>query len=123
MRTDAGKCIIITVCLLCCAAVNCSSFRKHYQTFAAKVNGLLHGTEPCDDDATTVPPVLDAGGEPVVAAVPDGEKYRLFGVDWMAVSVKTANNWWIIAVSSLLPFVVLWRIQYLRQTVTGLAVC
>lgn len=108
MRIDVGKCIIVYSCLL---TVSCSCFHKHIQALTTKVNELF-GRKSYEDDTT--PPVWKFNNDkPVVSQYNNSdEKLLLFGINWRNISSKMANNWWIIAVSSLLPFIVFWQIQY-----------
>ncbi|KAL4132346.1 hypothetical protein QTP88_009514 [Uroleucon formosanum] len=112
MKTNVGKFFVVCLCVLVASS---SCFQKHIQALTAKVNKLL-GNEPCDSVSSTAS-AWKPENDDAQPAVPQcnnytGDRYRLFGVDWRNVSCRIANNWWIIAVSSVLPFIVLWRIQY-----------
>lgn len=109
MRIDVGKCIIVYSCLI---AVSCSCFHKHIlQALTAKVNELF-GKQSCEGDAAPPAWELDSDGPVASQRGENDEKMQLSDVDWRSICSKIANNWWIIAVSSLLPFVVFWRAQY-----------
>ncbi|XP_026813767.1 uncharacterized protein LOC113554218 [Rhopalosiphum maidis] len=111
MKTNIGKSLVVCLCVL--VASN-SCFQKHIQTLTAKVNRLF-GNEPCDVSSTASAwKPNDNDAQPVVSKCNNNTDDRnyLFGVDWRNMSSRIANNWWIIAVSSLLPFIVFWRIQY-----------
>lgn len=109
MKIDAGIYVIIYLCVL---AASCSCFQKYIHTITAKVNELF-GKQLCKDDNT--PPVweINPDGLSVVSQCYNtDDKFYMFGVNWKNISSKVANNWWIIAISSLLPFIVFWRIQH-----------
>lgn len=109
MKIDVGKCIIVYSCLL---AVSCSCFHKHIQALTTKVNELF-GRKSYEDDTT--PPVWKLNNDkPVVSQFNNSDEklQLLFGINWTNIRSKMANNWWIIAVSSLLSFIVFWRMQY-----------
>ncbi|XP_025209086.1 uncharacterized protein LOC112604326 [Melanaphis sacchari] len=115
MKINVGKSFIVCLCLLVASS---SCFQKHIQALAAKVNKLF-GNKPCDGvsstESTWKPNDNDA--QPAVLECNNNTNDRnyMFGVDWKNVSSRIANNWWIIAVSSLLPFLVFWRIQYIMR--------
>lgn len=108
MKIDAGKCIIVCLCIF---VVSCSCFQRHIQALTAKVNELF-GKKPCEDDSTPPSWKLDHDRPVVSQCSNNDDKFYLFGINWRSISSKVTNNWWIIAVSSLLPFIVFWRIQY-----------
>lgn len=107
MKTNAGKCIIVCLCVV----VSCSCFQNHIQALKAKVNELF-GNKPIENDNT--PPLwkLDHNGPAVSHCGDNDDTFYLFGINWRSIGSKVANNWWIIAISSILPFIVFWRIQY-----------
>jgi hypothetical protein len=105
MKINVWKIVFIYSCIL---FVSCTCFQKHIQALTSKVNELF-GKKLCHDDNT--PPILK--DEPIVPHCDKtNNKYYLFGIDWKSISFKITNNWWLIAVSSLLPFILFWRVQY-----------
>ncbi|CAI6351014.1 unnamed protein product [Macrosiphum euphorbiae] len=108
--TDVGKSFVVCLCVLVASG---SCFQKHIQALTAKVNRLF-GNEPCDCVSSSSWKPNDNDPQPAVSQCNNytGNRYNLFGVDWRSMGSRIANNWWIIAVSSVLPFIVLWRIQY-----------
>lgn len=114
MKITVGKTLVVCLCMLVASG---SCFQKHIQTLTAKVNRLFWNDQ-CDSVSSTCHPDIPP---PAVSQCDDyttDDKHHLFGIDWRNVCSKIANNWWIIAVSSLLPFIVFWRIQYnMRQKV------
>lgn len=108
MKINVWKIILIYSCIL---LINCTCVQKHIQTLTSKVNELF-GRKLCNDDNT--PPLLKVTQDESVVPHCDetNNKHYLFGIDWKSISFKITNNWWLIAVSSLLPFILFWRIQY-----------
>lgn len=108
MKINIGKLILIYLCIL---VVSCTCFQQHIQALTSKVNELF-GKKISNVDNT--PPVLKVNqNEPIVPECDKtNNKYYLFGIDWRSISSKITNSWWLIAVSSLLPFIFFWRIQY-----------
>ncbi|CAH1709664.1 uncharacterized protein LOC114119468 [Aphis gossypii] len=115
MKTNIGKSFIVCLCVLVASS---SCFQKHIRALTAKVHSLF-GNEPCDDVSSTASTWKpnDNDAQPTVSEcnIHTDDRNYLFGVDWRNVSSRIANNWWIIAVSSLLPFFVFWRIQYVMR--------
>lgn len=108
---------IYVIIYLCVLAASCSCFQKYIHTITAKVNELF-GKQLCKDDNT--PPVweINPDGPPSVVSqcYNTDDKFCMFGINWRNISFKVVNNWWTIymlyAISSLLPFIVYWRIQH-----------
>lgn len=113
------------MCLCILVAVSCSCLPEHVQTLVSKVYDLFGiKSSQTDRDGTTItPPSLQQEQQPnrdkpnVDSQQPcrgtgDETLCPLFGMDWKNVSSKITNNWWIIAVLSLLPFALFWRVQY-----------
>jgi len=109
MRIDTGTLILVYLCVL---VVSCSCFQKHIQALNAKVNELFG--KKVSDDENNIPPVLKPEhiGSSVSQNNNTDDKFHMFGINWRNICSKITNNWWIIAVSSLLPFILFWRIQY-----------
>jgi len=109
MRIDTGTLILVYLCVL---VVSCSCFQKHIQALNAKVNELFG--KKVSDDENNIPPVLKPEhiGSSVSQTNNTDDKFHMFGINWRNICSKITNNWWIIAVSSLLPFILFWRIQY-----------
>lgn len=108
MKINVAKLILIYLCIL---VISCTCFQKHIQAITSKMNELF-GKKLCNDDNT--PLVFEVNqDEPVVPQCDKtNNKHYLFGIDWRSIRHKIAKNWWIIAVSSLMPFILFWRIQY-----------
>lgn len=111
MRIDLGKLVVL---YLCVSTASCWCFQKQVQALTNKVNELFN-KQPCEANPMH-PMSLKVGNR---ADNTTNGKYNLFGIDWSVVSSKISNNWWIIAMSSLLPFVMYWRTQCnMRQRVS-----
>jgi len=111
MKTDFGKSFVVCLCVLIASS---SCFQEHIQALTAKVNRLL-GNEPYDSLSSTASAWKSNNNDAQSCTLQcdnSYDRYRLFGYDLRYLGSKIANNWWIIVVSSLLPFIVFWRIQY-----------
>ncbi|XP_022167294.1 uncharacterized protein LOC111031581 [Myzus persicae] len=109
MKTNVGKSFVVCLCLLVASS---SCFQEHIQTLTSKVIRLF-GNDPRDSVSSTTSG-WKSNDKPVLQCTNNysNDRYHLLGVDLRYLGSRIANNWLIIAVSSVLPFIVFWRIQY-----------
>lgn len=111
MRINVWKFSLVYISVL---VVSCSCFQNHIQSLTDKVNELF-GKKPFKDDSygtVTTEGKLDNGETIGPKFNNTNDKLNFFGLTWRTISSKIVNNWWIIAFSTLLPFIIFWRIQY-----------
>jgi len=115
MKTDVGKSFFVCLCVLIASS---SCFQEHYKAVTTKVKGLLGNNVPRERISSTSEP-WQSNGNKVRCSQQCCYSNRLYGFDLkhLVTIVKIIkNNWWIIVVSSLLPFIVLCQIKYnIRQ--------
>jgi len=112
---DSARKLIVAYCVLCVLATSGSCFHDHIRTLSSKVSELF-GKKQCAGESDISPPVWKINDEKPTVTVQyndtDGDTLLCaFGIEWSRVSTDIVNNWWIIALSSLLPLVVFWRIR------------
>lgn len=103
MKITIVKCIFV---YLWVSAAGCLCFQSHLPVVSEK----LMFAEEVENTSPSPTQKLDSDDEPISNNT--NGKYNLFNVDWSFVSSKISNNWWIIVMSMLLPFVMFWRIKY-----------
>lgn len=110
MKIDVWKFSLVYLCVL---VVSCSCFQNHIQTLTAKVSELF-GKKPYKDNSySTVTSVGKLDDEIVGPQCNNtNDTLNFFGNTWRNIRSKIANNWWIIAGSTLLPFIFFWRVQH-----------
>jgi len=113
MKTDVGKSFIVCLCVLIASS---SCFQEHIQPLTANVKEPL-GNVPRERISSTNSPSWESNGNEVRKSCTSqcsysNERYHLFGYDLRNLVTRIANNWWIIVVSSVLPFIVFWQIKY-----------
>ncbi|XP_015368235.1 PREDICTED: uncharacterized protein LOC107164795 [Diuraphis noxia] len=112
MKTDVGKSFVVCLFVLIASS---SCFQEHIQALTAKVN-RPPGNVPRERISSTSPSWESNGNEVGRSCTSQcsysNERYRLFGYDLRNLVTRIANNWWIIVVSSVLPFIVFWQIKY-----------
>lgn len=112
----SAKKLIVAYCVVCVLVARGSCFHEHIRMLSSKASELF-GKKPCAGENDTIPPVWEINHKKPTVTLQyndtDGDKpLSVFGIEWSRVSTDIANNWWIIALSSLLPLIVFWRIQH-----------
>lgn len=113
MKTDAGKCLTVCLCFFVVASRSCFHVRRRTLAAGDKAQEVFgrktSGSDDNDTTAATTTPARDESPQHRSTGHDGQTLHPLFRVNWKNVGSEIANNWWIIAVSSLLPFAVLLR--------------